>query len=237
MRRAERLFEIVQILRRARRPVPARAMADELETSQRSIYRDIAALVAQRVPIRGEAGIGYVLEPGFDMPPLMLSAIEVEAAVLGAQWVASRGDPELARAALDLIAKIENVVPERLRPYVDQPATSLAPPAENEAERINVTALRHAIRAGRKVAVHYRGSDGQETRRLVWPVLVGYRDAGRILAAWCELRTGFRFFRTERMVAAEVLDERFPERPATLRARWRKAMDEEREAYRLKAAS
>ena len=105
MRRADRLFQIIQILRRNRRPLTAEAIGAELETSKRTVYRDIADLIGQRVPIRGEAGTGYVLEAGFDLPPLMLTADEVEAAVLGAQWVAGRGDPSLARAAQDLIAK------------------------------------------------------------------------------------------------------------------------------------
>ena len=98
MRKADRLFEIIQILRRSKQPVTADAMAAELETSKRSVYRDIAALLAQRVPIRGEAGIGYVLDKGLDMPPLMLTTDEIEAAVLGAQWVINRGDPQLSKA-------------------------------------------------------------------------------------------------------------------------------------------
>jgi predicted DNA-binding transcriptional regulator YafY len=127
MRRADRLFQIVQLLRRSSRPLTAEAMAAELETSKRSVYRDVAALMGQRVPIRGEAGVGYVLDGGFDMPPLMLTSDEVEAAVLGAQWVAGRGDPALARAARDLIAKIAATVPERLRPMVLEPAVSTPP--------------------------------------------------------------------------------------------------------------
>src|SRR3954466_1697815 len=122
MRRAERLFQIIQILRRNRQPVTADAMASELETSKRSVYRDIAALIGQRAPIRGEAGLGYVLEAGFDLPPLMLTPDEIEAAVLGAQWVMARGDPGLARAAEDLVAKIGAAIPERLRPLVFNPA-------------------------------------------------------------------------------------------------------------------
>src|SRR5580698_6297320 len=117
MRRAERLFQIIQILRRSRRsPIRANDIASELETSLRTVYRDIAQLMAERVPIRGEAGIGYVLEDGFDMPPLMLTADEIEAAMLGAQWVMSRGDVALSRAAKDLVAKIGAVVPPHLKP-------------------------------------------------------------------------------------------------------------------------
>ena len=127
MRRADRLFQIIQVLRRSRRPVTAEAMATELETSKRTIYRDVADLMAQRAPIRGEAGVGYVLDDGFDMPPLMLTPDEVEAAVLGAQLVARQGDAVLARAAEDLVAKIRTVVPESLRPLVLEPSSRVAP--------------------------------------------------------------------------------------------------------------
>src|SRR5512143_1539734 len=123
MRRADRLFQIIQVLRRTRRPVTADARAAELETSKRTIYRDIADLMARRFPIRGEAGVGYVLDGGYDLPPLMLTPDEIEAAVLGAQWVAGRGDTALARAAEDLMAKIADTVPERLRPFVLEPAS------------------------------------------------------------------------------------------------------------------
>src|SRR3978361_553926 len=127
MRRADRLFQIIQVLRRTRKPLTADAIAAELETSKRTMYRDIATLIEQRVPIRGEAGMGYILEKGFDLPPLMLTPDEIEAAVLGAQWVAGHADPVLARAAQDLIAKIADTVPERLRPFLLEPATRILP--------------------------------------------------------------------------------------------------------------
>lgn len=230
MRRAERLFEIVQILRRTRGPISAARIAEEVETSVRTVYRDIAALMAQRVPITGEAGIGYLLDRGFDMPPLMLTADELEAAVLGALWVSTRGEPQLAKSAQDLIGKIEASVPERLRPYVLEPSTSVAPaPGAGAADCSSE--LRRAIRSGHKVALTYRDSKGQGSERIVWPVVLGYRDAGRILAAWCESRKAFRYFRTDRIESAAVLPQRFPERPARLRTRWRAAMDVERETY------
>ena len=127
MRRADRLFQIIQILRRSGHPVTAAALAAELETSKRSVYRDIAALIGQRVPVRGEAGLGYVLEGGFDLPPLMLTSDEVEAAVLGAQWVEGHADANLARAARDLIAKIAVTVPENLRPLILDAGARTAP--------------------------------------------------------------------------------------------------------------
>lgn len=230
MRKAERLFEIVQLLRRVGGPVSAEKIAQELGASKRSVYRDVAALMAQNIPIRGEAGIGYVLEKGFDMPPLMLTSDELDAAVLGAHWVASRGEPDLAKAALNFLAKIEVVVPERLRRHVLEPATSIAPvvPA---IDAVNSSLLRNAIRTHRKITLVYEGGDGRLTERVVWPIFLGYRDAGRILAAWCELRSGFRYFRTDRMISANTLEQRIPENALALRARWRTAMDQERASY------
>jgi predicted DNA-binding transcriptional regulator YafY len=222
MRRADRLFQIIQILRRTRRPVTADAIAAELETSRRSVYRDIATLMAQRVPIRGEAGVGYVLEGGFDLPPLMLTPDEIEAAVLGAQWVARRGDPALARAAEDLIAKIGAAVPEKLRPLVLEPATATPPVRNLAADGFDMAQVRAWIHAGRKIALRYRDEEGRETERTVWPVTVGYLDTTRILVAWCELRQDFRHFRTDRVAGAAFLDERYAERPAALRAKWRR---------------
>ncbi len=231
MRRADRLFEIIQILRRVRRPVSAQAIADELEVSKRSVYRDIATLTAQRVPIRGEAGVGYVLEEGFDMPPLMLTAEEIDAAVLGALWVSTRAEPELARAAENLIAKIEAITPGPLRRHIAAAAMSVRPVGPASEDKVDAAMLRQAILEGRKVSLGYRDGDGKESKRVVWPVLLGYRDEGRILAAWCELRQGFRYFRTDRMTFAEALDQRYPESRSSLKERWRKAMDAERESY------
>jgi predicted DNA-binding transcriptional regulator YafY len=220
MRRADRLFQIIQILRRSSRPVIAADLAAELETSKRSIYRDIAALIGQRVPIRGEAGFGYVLEGGFDLPPLMLTSDEVEAAVLGAQWVAGHGDAALARAATDLIAKIAATVPENLRPLIVD-AGARTPPAWNiPPDGLDVAQARAWIRSGRKIALAYCDSQDRETERVVWPAVVGYHDAVRVLIGWCELRQAFRSFRIDRVVRATFLDERFPGRPAALRTKW-----------------
>jgi predicted DNA-binding transcriptional regulator YafY len=224
MRKTDRLFQIIQILRRARKPVTAEALAAELKTSKRSVYRDIAALMGQRVPIRGEAGIGYVLEGGFDLPPLMLTADEIEAAVLGAQWVAGRADPALARAAKDLIAKIAETVPDHLRPYVFQSASGAPPAFRPPPDGLDMALVRASIHGGRKIALRYRDEEERETERTIWPVIVGYMDARRLLVGWCELRNDFRNFRTDRVIAAEFLPERYPARPDTLRAQWRKTL-------------
>ena len=226
MRRADRLFQIIQILRRSHQPITADSMAAELETSKRTVYRDIADLIGQRVPIRGEAGIGYVLDGDFDMPPLMLTADEIEAAVLGAQWVSGRGDPVLAGAALDLIAKINSVVPEHLRPFIAEPAIGTRPGWAIAADGIDIARARAWIHAGRKIRITYRDERGDASERIVWPVIIGYFDAVRMLAAWCELRQDFRSFRTDRVAAAEFLDERHGLRPGELRTRWKRHMAE-----------
>lgn len=222
MRKADRLFQIIQILRRARQPITADAIAVELETSKRSVYRDIATLMGQRVPIRGEAGMGYVLEAGFDLPPLMLTPDEIEAAVLGAQWVMARGDPALVRAAQDLVAKIAAAVPERLRPMVlDPSARTRSEQLPIPPDAIDMAEVRRAIHGARKIQLGYRDEKGGDTARKVWPIAIGYLETVRMMVAWCELRKDFRHFRTDRITAAEFLDERYPERPAVLRAKWR----------------
>jgi predicted DNA-binding transcriptional regulator YafY len=220
MRRADRLFQIIQVLRRNSRPLTAGAIAAELETSKRTIYRDIATLIGQRVPIRGEAGIGYVLDGGFDLPPLMLTSDEIEAAVLGAQWVAGRGDPALARAARDLIAKIAATVPERLRPVVLDPVVATPPRWKEQVETLDIPRVRAWIHAGKKLALAYSDEQGRATERTIWPFLVGYRETHRVLLAWCEMRNDFRMFRAERVTSVEFVEERYPVRPGVLRARW-----------------
>ncbi len=221
MRRTERLFQIIQIMRRTRRPITATEIASELETSVRTVYRDIAELMAQQVPVRGEAGVGYVLEAGFDMPPLMLTPDEIEAAMLGAQWVAGQGDVTLARAAQDFVAKITAVTPARLRPFLFEPAGSAATGCrERVADAIDMTALRAAIHAQHKVRLRYCAEDAAETERVVWPIAIGYFTTVRLIAAWCELRGDFRHFRTDRVVSAGFMQERYPGRRSQLLKLW-----------------
>lgn len=232
MRRADRLFQIIQILRRSTRPVTADTLAEELEVSSRSVYRDMADLMGQRVPIRGEAGLGYILDRGFDMPPLMLTPDEIEAAVLGAQWVAERGDRVLAAAARDLIAKIAAAVPERLRLFIAEPSIG-APPRnvpdlDGALDGLDIARARAWIRSGRKIRIRYRNRETQDSERTIWPVIVGYAETVRLLAAWCELRQEFRNFRTDRIVTAEFLDEHHGCRLSDLRNRWKRHMETER---------
>ena len=228
MRRADRLFQIIQILRGAKRPVTARALAEELETSVRTVYRDIADLMAQRVPISGEAGIGYVLDRRYDMPPLMLTPDELEVAVLGAQWVAQRSDPALARAARDLITKITAAVPDRLRQFLTEPTGGIPPPQSSPAGMLDAVQVREWIRLGRKLRISYRDEQGRVSDRTIWPVLIGYADTVRLLAAWCELRQEFRHFRMDRIAAAGFIGEPYGVQRRTLMARWKQHMKQTR---------
>ena len=220
MRRADRLFQIVQVLRRSRGPVTAAAIASELEVSKRTVYRDIADLIGQRVPIVGEAGFGYLLEAGYDMPALMLTPDEIEAVMLGAQLVAKLPDPRLARSARDLVAKIQSAVPEALRSLITEPTVAAKPAIGPPVESADVRPLRAAIRDARKLRLRYRAPTGDETDRTVWPVVLGYDEEHCMLIAWCELRQAFRHFRTDRITEVELLREAIGLRRGDLLRRW-----------------
>jgi predicted DNA-binding transcriptional regulator YafY len=230
MRRADRLFRIIQVLRRKRRPVTAHEIAEELEASARTIYRDIAQLMADRVPIRGEAGVGYVLERGFDMPPLMLTPDEIEAAILGAQWVTGRADKALSRAASDLIAKIGAVIPEHLRPLVLDPALTSPNWRPVQPDSIDMSRMRAAIHEQTRVAIRYCNLKDENTARTIWPIAVSYFEAVRVIVAWCELRQSFRNFRTDRVLEAQFLADRYPSPRLRLLGAWKKQMKQEHEA-------
>jgi predicted DNA-binding transcriptional regulator YafY len=212
MRRADRLFEIIQLLRR-KPTVRARELAETLEVSERTIYRDVRDLMVSGVPIEGEAGVGYVLKAGFDLPPLMFKETEIEALVLGARIVESWADTELAEAATDAIAKIEAVIPERLKGFMASTAL-LAPPLHFvEPVGFDLAVLRRAVRNQTKVHFRYTDVLAQETERTVWPLSLAYFGPVWVLAAWCELRVDFRTFRLDRMREFSVTDERFRPTP------------------------
>lgn len=223
MRRTERLFGIIQTLRSTKRPVTGQALANEFEVSLRTLYRDMAELIAQRVPVRGEAGTGYVIGDDFDMPPLMLTVDELEAAVLGAAWVAQRGDDALARGARDLVAKLSAAVPEHLRTVIFDSALKPMSFQLREVDGFDVSHIRAAIRDRKKVAIQYSDGGGQSSERIIWPILIGYMEDIRIVAAHCELRNDFRHFRTDRMSAGMVLEDRVPEPLHSLRKRWKQS--------------
>ena len=219
MSRSERLLALLQALRR-RRPVSGRVLADELGVSLRTLYRDIASLQGQGAEIEGEAGLGYVLRPGFWLPPLMFSGEEIEALVLGARWVGARTDENLALAARDAIAKITAVLPPPLRDDVES-STLLVPGKMSGGAAPDLAPIRAAIRAERKLALAYHDAQGGSTERTIWPFGIGYFDEARVVMAWCELRQGFRHFRADRIVSCQTLEARYPLGRRRLLRDWR----------------
>ncbi|NBJ13006.1 helix-turn-helix transcriptional regulator [Microvirga arsenatis] len=222
MARTERLLSLLQILRRHRHPVAGQLLADELGISIRTLYRDIAALQALGATIEGEPGVGYVLRPGFLLPPLMFSQAELEALILGMRWVSSFADRSLAVAATDALAKIEDVLPPQARDGMGAVPLRVGPPGPAASLTEDLTSLRDAIRRERKLEVRYRGKDGHESRRVIWPFAIGYFTSGRILVGWCELRQDYRHFRTDRLVGTRTLADRYPRRRTTMLREWLK---------------
>lgn len=221
MSRAERLLELMQCLRRRRHPVSGKALAGELGVSLRTLYRDIASLQAQGAHIEGEPGVGYVLQPGFLLPPLMFSAPELEALMLGARWVARRTDSELARDAHNALSKIAAVLPPDLRQSLHDSALLVGPSDAVQAGLDCLPVLRRAIRQERKLLVRYRDQQERESERVIWPFALGFFDRVRMVSAWCELRQALRHFRVDRFLAMEPLEQRYPVRRQALLKQWR----------------
>ncbi|HYX04958.1 MAG TPA: YafY family protein [Reyranella sp.] len=221
MSRAERLLDLIQALRRHRHPVCGSTLAEATGVSLRTLYRDIELLKAQGAHIDGEAGMGYVLRPGFMLPPLMFSEDEIEALVLGSRWVHQRADRALADAAANVLAKIGAVLPDDLRDTLDDSGLLIGPGDPVAAGDAQLPKIRQAIRRERKIGLAYRDKDGAETRRTIWPFGVGFFEKSRVVMAWCELRQDFRHFRTDRIVALTVSDRRYPRRRQAMLKEWR----------------
>lgn len=221
MTRAERLLKILQALRRRRRPISGATLAEELGISIRTLYRDIDSLRASGATIKGEAGVGYVLEPGFLLPPLMLSPRELEAIMLGMRWVRTIGDEQLVAAAQDASAKISAVLPPSQRRELED-ATLLVTPRVNPVDTIDPEQLREAIRRERRLELSYVDGKGQASQRFVWPIALAYLETLRVLVAWCELREDFRHFRTDRIESARPAGGRYPRRRRVLLKQWKR---------------
>ncbi|GAB6040662.1 helix-turn-helix transcriptional regulator [Endothiovibrio diazotrophicus] len=198
MRRADRLFRIIQELR-SDRWLTAGSLAERLEVSTRTVYRDIQDLTLSGIPIIAEAGLGYRLMEGFRLPPLMFDEEELEALLLGVRMVEVWSDPLLAAAAARAVARIEAVLPERLLPELARNALLVPPFGPEAAVADALHLLRQAVRARRKVSFHYRRADGERSVRTVWPLGLAYWGRTWTLVAWCELRDEFRHFRLDRM--------------------------------------
>lgn len=223
MSRTTRLFQLMDALRGYRRPVTAARLAEQLGVSERTIYRDIQTLCSLGAPLEGAAGVGYRLKTGFFLPPLMFSIDELEALVLGARWVRGQGDVALAAAADTALARIAAATPKDLRD--DMAETSLWVPLGMERQPVDeqhVGPVREAIRYQHRLRIGYRDERGQPSERMVWPFALAFFEGKRLLAAWCELRAGFRHFRIDRIATVETTRERYPTRRHELLATWRR---------------
>ena len=217
MRRADRLFQIIQLLRRRRTVTTAAQIADKLEISQRTVYRDIRDLVLAGTPIDGEAGVGYRIRPGYDLPPLMFDREEIQALVLGARIVRQFGDPALARASESILAKVASVLPKELEPILAD--TKLFVPSILGGGRSadGLAIAREALVARRRLRFRYANERGEASERTVRPLGVFFWGRTWTLAAWCEMRAGFRNFRLDR-VGDVALGDAFEDEPGrTLR--------------------
>ncbi len=222
MSRTTRLFKLMDALRGHRRPVTAARLAEELAVSMRTVYRDIQTLIDLGAPVEGEAGLGYLLRAGFFLPPLMFGEDELEALVLGARWVRGQGDAALAQAAHSALAKIATASPKDLRDKMAD--TGLwAPRFETPAEQpAGLRTIREAVRREQKLVITYVDEKGVTTQRVVWPVALAFLEGKRLLAAWCELRNGFRHFRSDRISSLTPTRERYPTSRAVLMKTWRR---------------
>ncbi|CAM5763770.1 transcriptional regulator [Labrys miyagiensis] len=222
MRRTTRLFEIIQLLRVARKPVTAEAIARQLEVTKRTVYRDIASLQALSVPIYGEAGIGYVMRAGYDLPPLMLSIEEVEALVVALGLLERTNDKGLKNAADSIRAKIATVLPTPARQSIDRSSLYVPQWVQPEPVTVDLAMVRSAIRDERKLMLRYADAEGRPSERVIRPIGVVYYVEVMHVIGWCELRQDFRSFRADRIRQCRLTDERFEGEGAKLRLAWEK---------------
>lgn len=227
MDRTERLFSIIDELRQRRHPVTAAELAQAQGVSVRTLYRDIQALIGLGAPIDGAAGLGYVLRPGFFLPPMSFDADELEALVLGARWVEGRPDGELAAAARRALGKIAAAADADLR---DRMADTGLWPVRHGPPSLDTPVLgllRGAMRREKAVRLAYEDEAGRASERLIWPIQLAYYDEKQIVAAWCTLRDDFRSFRIDRIRTAEETAERYGRRRAALARDWRDRFEDD----------
>lgn len=223
MSRSERLLQLLQILRCHRRAVSGQTLAKETGVSIRTLYRDIASLQAQGAMIEGEPGVGYRLRPGFTLPPLAFSHEELDALVLGMRMVAEQGDRPLARNAMSILAKVNAVIPVERQYELESSALLIGAGREVADQIVDIDQLRAAIRREYKLSIAYRDPSGTPSKRIVWPYALVYFNSTRVLMCWCEMRSAFRNFRTDRILAIEHLAIRYPKRRQALLSDWRRA--------------
>jgi predicted DNA-binding transcriptional regulator YafY len=214
MRRTDRLFEIIQILRSESRVITAAEIAARLEVSTRTIYRDIQTLQAMRTPIEGEAGIGYLMRQGYDLPALNFSTDEIEAIVVGLSLVAQTGDRGLQKAAQQVSQKID-AIRGSLESLQVSDRGALVPAA------VDPDMIRRAIREEQKLDIRYRDESERDSSRQVRPLAIIYYVHAMLMVAWCELRNDFRHFRVDRMLSCAETGNFFKGRGDDLREQWK----------------
>jgi len=219
--RSQRLLALIALLRSHRYPVSGQNLADKLEVSVRTLYRDIATLQEQGANIQGEAGVGYVLKPGFLLPPLMFTEEEIEALVLGARWVSQRTDNQLSDGAQNALNKIAAVLPIELKDMLDDTTLLIGPSKEMTTDTVDMGDVRQAIRDEKVLSIDYRDLKGKQSQRRIWPFALGYFDEVRVLVAWCELRQDIRNFRTDRIFSCELINTRYATPRHVLLKQWR----------------
>ena len=213
MRRTSRLFEIIQLLRNQNKPITAEQIAITLEVSTRTVYRDIATLQAMRTPIDGEAGVGYLMRSGYDLPPLNFDIEEIEAIVVGLSLLSRTGDSGLNKAAQRVSTKIDDLRENTHNLHVSNwGAQTLT--------HIDMSALRQAIRTQQKINISYEDENQQLSQRMILPIALVYYIEVVVLAAWCELRSDFRHFRVDRISQCEFTDLFFKQTGRQLREKW-----------------
>ena len=221
-KRSERLLNLMQALRRRRRPVAGQVLAEEMGVSLRSLYRDIETLKSMGAAIDGEAGVGFQLRAEHFLPPLMFSNEELEALVLGLRGLIYGPDSEMALTARDASSKIEAVLPKQMRDEMTSIGLFVIPRREVDADNL-LGRLRRALREERQIWLGYRDKSGATTERTVYPFAIGYFEGHQTLAAWCTLRQDFRSFRVDGITALDLLDMPLPEPRRTLFHRWASA--------------
>jgi len=213
MRRADRLFQIVNALRRRRTATTAAQLAERLGVSERTVYRDVRDLILAGTPIDGEAGVGYRIRPGYDLPPLMFDRDEIQALVIGARIVRQFGDPALARASDSILGKVAAILPKDLSHLVDETRLYVPPMLGGGRSTEALALAREAVVARRKLELSYANADGVATTRIVRPLGIFFWGRTWTLAAWCDLRRDFRNFRLDRVAAAAILADTFEDEP------------------------
>ncbi len=221
MSRSIRMFEIIQLLRGAGKALTAQAIGEELEVTKRTIYRDIATLQTTGVPIEGEAGIGYIMRPGYDLPPLMFTAEEVEAIAIGLALIGRTGDKALGDAAQRAGDKINAVLPEDVATDLEEWPIYASDWHEIDASAVAPDLLRKAVRHSEKLRIAYTNAKGETSERTIMPLAIVYYVGSIVVAAWCELRDDFRHFRIDRIVSSTNTGEHFVGQAARLRWQWR----------------